>query len=366
MVPYDQRFAHLLTRIRLTELGRLQFDGLAAATCLADANCATAGPDSELTLQWLGGMRIARAGDPPAGACANVFVGGDDALGAPCDDDAECLTGRCWGCPGICRATAAIGAACGGDAPCADSGVCALQAGGGFRCVPIAPRLVGDACLGICDLFTPPCAACAVGSWCNAGVCALALPLGATCTIQSDEPCLAGLTCLDVVDPICATPLPDGAPCGLGDCLGGPRFCVGSPVTGSSAYQTGICWHDPNSTPCGQGTCPVETYCTDASGAGKCTKFAHLGEPCQWQFNTCLEGYCDGSLQICVPYQPCPMASCAMAWCNPDGTCPAKRLDDPCQTDDDCNAPYNVILGKCAGGTCRAWNAACSYPADTP
>ncbi len=213
----------LLGRIRLVELGRLQYNPSAAAACLAEANCASNAGTMLFTLAWLGGMHVPRPGATEPAACLDVFTGGTSAVGAACDDDKECASGRCWGCPGVCRATAMPGAPCGRDVPCADSEVCAKDTAGIQRCLPLAPIALGEACTAAtCDTWNgTPCVACESGTWCDrvSGTCKQELPDGATCT--EANACASGQTCVYANPNLahCSKPLPDGALCiGYADC----------------------------------------------------------------------------------------------------------------------------------------------------
>ena len=351
----------LLNRLRLAELGRLDYDGVAAAECLAAESCATAG---NLMRNWLGGMHIPRPGQVAvAGPCGKIFSGGKVALGTACDDDAECATGRCWGCPGICRAPVALGAACGSDAPCPDDGVCEGTPSNGHVCAPVTALPIGATCSDVwaCDAFYPSCATCdAAGGWCSpAGVCAGPLPAGAACSWP--EPCAAGLTC---VNGICAAPLPDGATCATStDCDANANECYpawGGESVGEHVYK---CWHDPNSVPCGATGCPIGTYCFNGTGAGKCAPNRKVGAPCTPGIDACDLSFCSLDTNKCTAYKPCAASSCAVALCNADGSCPNRRLGDACSEDSECSDYQLLFNGVCFGGVCRAGGPACSLPA---
>ena len=94
----------LRQRIALVRLGRLNYDSVAAAACVAGISAEN---------WWrifanLSAFTTARTGDRAMPAeCTHVF-GGGLTPGQVCDDDAECQQGRCWGCPTSLRATAPV------------------------------------------------------------------------------------------------------------------------------------------------------------------------------------------------------------------------------------------------------------------
>ncbi len=358
----DPDLEPLLNRIRLTELGRLNYDGLAAAQCLAAATCGNADGWRPLVCEWLAGLHITRPGQALLpGQCAKVFSGGQAPVGADCDDDAECAKGRCWGWPAICRLRVAIGAPCGSDAPCEDNAVCRKNDAGQQRCAAVGTLEVGATCDrgADCDVFFPTCAACDPGTgWCDAGGhCAALLPAGATCTEFGS--CQAGLTCMDEAGGICAAPLADGAICkGYDDCDATKPLCQDASGADTQSTAPSRCWHDLNSTPCGSGSCAIGTYCADGSGAGTCAKDLQLGEICKSSWDVCDLGTCRSVDKVCSPYKPCASPSCALVNCKADGTCPLHRIGDSCSDDSDCYYYSLMPNGWCFDGVCRAENPA--------
>ncbi len=245
------------------DAGKLCAESLATVACDTTTNVARALPQS----------------------CTQMFEG-ELATGAICNLDEECESRRCVlpadamcaegaCCPGICGDTN-LGAAddacvrsndcnagdfCGGDHVChalgADGDTCTTdaQCGVGLACslgACRAPGAIGERCLfgrcadlgANCDTDTTckplggPGAACTDGSQCSpfaectaAHVCALVPSLGQAC----DGRCTAESWC-NPDSNLCATPLPDGAPCPNGaSCLS--NHCAEGPVFDACKVQ---------------------------------------------------------------------------------------------------------------------------------
>ncbi len=306
------------------------------------------------------GLHIRRPIDLPIpGACSSTFSGGTVALGGACDDDAECATGRCSGCPGVCRGAAPTGSECGQDQPCTDTDGCVRQ-NGHYACTRLTQLAIGAASPSgrSCDLFGPGCTSCTASGSVDdpvTGLCTANLPLGATC-VEARE-CADGLTCR--TGGHCEVPLPPGATCASDECAVGA--CTYTGMFDADGKPLATCWSNPNTTPCGSAVCDSKRTCVH----GSCVKHKQVGEQCVWAQDDC-------DLSVCGPdgtctYQPCAMASCGVAVCNADGTCPVKRVGDACSVNDDCDfVPGGTLMPVCDKGRCRADNVACYFPAGTP
>ena len=366
-------YYHVLDRIRLVELGRLKYDGVAASRCLAAVSCLTNGghwatpwTGEPLTLEWLGGIEPESAAAADAGGCSAVFFGGQAEVGQACDDDAECTSGRCWGCPGRCRVPTVADTPCGRNTPCELGMNCLPSRFGGFRCVPRRPIAIGGACLPAAQhqwQHNDGLAPCAPGGWCSdaTGICEALGDLGALCT--SWDQCTPGLACAGSKNPRCTFPVPVGGICqNTFDCVGngnGSVQCLPADLS-SNGKVIQRCWQDAATTPCGTGSCPLGSYCADRTGKGICATNRQPGASCVPGATGCNLSYCDYDKHVCTTFQHCASPSCPMEFCENDGSCPAARIGDSCSLNPDCN------YYACLDGQCRAPNAACGYPENTP
>ena len=342
-------------RMRLAELGRIQYDCNAASVCLLTATDLGKARNIiyRLTAYWKTSIPDVTV-DP---ACLQVFTGKLTA-GADCDDDAECASGlRCWGCPGVCRAPVATGAACGNPtAVCDDTDFCIQN-----LCVSNPIFTNGQ----VCDDPAKPHEQ----------------------VLAEQMPCVAGLSCepTNASDPwsywTCATPDPykaDGQLCsGPKQCVGtcangtctsdadGKAFtaneCVGKPCIPAGAGKK-VCWSTSNpKLPCGTTPgCDTGQYCSLINAALACKPLPKPGEPCA-DSDICDGGLCNATTGLCDPqYTTGCAASCQQYYCHADGTCGGKDLGDDCTTDEECN-PW-IKTNKCVNGKCRRFgplNRAC-------
>ncbi len=362
---------NLRQRLRLVELHRVAFDGVAAAACIAAMDCSGRLPDD-----YVGGPRIDDPRYPIPEACSRVFVGALPA-GQRCADDVECASGRCWGCPGVCTAPAATGAACGRNVACSKHDVCFAG-----HCRAFTAATQGETC-GLPNILDDgsayaiddtetfiPCAA-ALGCYgppVNGYATCIPLPTlgqpcGAGACFPSDLGCANGL---------CA-PVATGGPCGAG-CTADP--CSGIQCAGDSNCTFAssdnhptqyICWPTASpSMPCGEVMCPPSEHCVD-SVTGSCALPKPDGYPCKFELDMC-EHICDTTLKKCGQWPVCKEPSCAH--CNASGFgCLLRRVGDSCVANADCD-PDGYMNGVhtvgCVQGQCERINAACGWPENTP
>ncbi len=326
-------------RLRLVELGRLQFDGIAAAQCLQAMDC---GILAEIVP--LGAPHRTNQVQPAPEPCARIFHGALE-MGQGCQDDAECATGACWGCPGTCRAPVARGAKCSVDSVCGVDDTC-IDA----TCEEAAPRGPGQACVTTYG--------CTEGYSClgfpntSPNKCVPALKAGDACTFFCDQEWLA---CVKGKCQQAAI----GAPCTDGtDCPSG-AYCQ------ADIAGTQRCWpYRSNLEPCGAGACPSVQHCVDAKTI-TCASMLADGEPCDAPHSIC-QNVCDAATLHCRAWQVCQDPSCVN--CSPDGvTCLDLRVGDPCSgttctdADPDMQQIYPMI---CANGQCALRNKACMWLAN--
>ncbi len=310
-------------RVALVQAGRVSYDALAAAECLA-------ADDGKNTLQIayaLSGWKAPRAGAasvPPP--CLKVFVGTQQ-MGADCDDDAECAAGRCWGCPtGVCTTGVALGQACGRKAPCAE---------------------------GLCFMGT-----------CQTDV---ALPLGATCVDVANAAsvtpsndiwftqitCQSPWVCLNAANGLgkCAVGLPAGANCGPQPCAA-DLYCI----NGHCSIPTA-----PVVT-CGSTACKLDETCDQTSQ--KCQQWALPGASCA-NGEPCAQSTCDPTSKKCAVENSCG-PTCQPMQCDKAKGCQLNKLGDPCvdKCKDDDVLSTSLL---CAKGVCRRKdNPACTFPPVVP
>ncbi len=314
----------LRQRIRLVELGHLAYDADKAGLCVAASACGDAFVRVEAASSFI--SRLWTQPLPPP-ECTAIFSG-TLGVGAPCEDDAECAVGRCWGWPhAVCTTPAAHDTSCGTNAPCVD----------------------GDLCLfALCRTEAP-------------------LPLHAKCdTAQniltssrwndfwgSQIQCAAGTECVGLTehDGNCQPIQKDGGHCidwsiclSGSDCING--VCTPQPDTGDAPR-------------CGKKWCQSSEYCADDGIS--CLPWAHSGESCAGG-QRCLNSVCLTDSKVCSVGNPCG-PSCAPSLCRADGVCLEPRIDDSCTTDKDCATPQLYIPRlACVGGHCyRTDNPALSW-----
>ncbi len=315
----------LRQRIALVSRGRLQYDPVAAAACIAGVSAENWGR----VFASLSAFTSARADGPAMPAeCLRVFTGGLSS-GQACDDDAECQEGRCWGCPtAVCTAPVNLGAACGRKAPCADGSLC----------------------------FDGSCRA------------DVALPAGATCLTPDNQNTAVNANDQWFNQIRCASPLRCiGSAIDRGVCVAGlPELSACQHDWDCSA--TDIC-HNGQCQPyptqpyflCGAQTCRAGEICDYLMG--KCRAVALLGDSCtKGQF--CVDSACSSDERICMAETPCA-ADCMPENCQPDGTCTVANLGTTC-TSTCADDVYWPDL-QCLGGTChRGVNPACTFPPTVP
>ena len=331
-------------RLRLVELGRLTYDGVAAAQCLAQINCGTVMADparffGEPGRTW----QLSSAPEP----CARIFHG-TLPLGVRCEDDAECGEGACWGCPGDCRLPVSRGAACGREASCGPADWC-LDG----TCVAAAPRKAGESCSGIkggCE----PGLTCRKPSAGTHNTCAVELLAGDACMYacySEDLACLGGFCKYATF----------GAPCTTTNQCPWQMLCT--PDIAGHAQCLPVAWPFE---PCGQGFCPSSQHCTDAA-SGKCAPLILDGAPCDSEPLHCAN-HCNPSTNRCGPWQICAETSCVD--CAADGVgCYDNRVGDAC-SGDSCDDPdpafQQVFPMVCVESHCERTNPACAFPPGSP
>jgi hypothetical protein len=309
--------------------------------------------DEILELAWQGhyAVDLSRAGaclalwksmpcnvDPSAEPGNCVFGATDLALrpavppGGSCTYSNECVGGYCSGrpgCPGICVANPAAGAACDNDR-CGDDAYCHEG-----TCRPRGK--VGEPCHGHWDV-------CAGNLWCagyveaksdpqpepeRPGVCARPRGEGVGCAVyEGGVNCRADLFCdWGAADPTCRTRLPGGADCGAADACADGLTCKGlahrgdHPRGAHAAVVTrgrcvpfadagGAC--EPAAYVSG---CPSDMLCDDKTRT--CRHTGGLGDPCErarihagsprdrpvaalrWCYG---DLYCDAATHTCAPH----------------------------------------------------------------
>lgn len=308
----------LRERIRLVELGRLQYDGAAAGSCIAAATC----ENVDAIHQALGGFVAAvkiRAKVPDV--CWKVFSGTKQA-GQPCDDDAECAQGRCWGKSGaVCMTPSKHGEACGANAPCAIGDLC--DAG---TCVTDVPLPVGATCANPDDIgavayandFYDTVLTCDVGLRCRGSKTLYA----GTCTVTA----------------------PDGAKCKAWFNCGMGKDCVG-----------GICQPALYLPSCGTATtCSESEHCDPSNWS--CKPWAKPGSVCDASTD-CADGQCQPD-STCSATNLCG-STCPFIKCSGTGVCQIARLGDACASNTDCKGvPGLAPTMLCIDKTCRRINVA--------
>lgn len=320
-------------RIQLAEAGRLHYDPVAAATCLRDT-----APDRFWYVDTVLQMFRVRWPDVdvPA-ACANVFTG-SKATGQPCDDDAECASGRCWGCPtGVCVQPVARGEACGRSHACGPDDICANGV-----CTPLRVDLPAGASCDMAvnqnpvanvvysDFISTPALGCAPNLACvgdgiaATGTCQAMRPAGSACASSSE--CSGTLVCHD-----------------------------------QKCQDASVVWPPVH---CGAVTCKAGEACATSLATPTCLPAALPGEACDPTV-ACTPGTC-GADHRCTDGRKCSGA-CPLDLCAADGQCHVPRLGAACSSAKDCANPSDVYGWPgltCDGGVCRRYmETACSFPA---
>ena len=353
-----------------------------AKACLRDRDCQSAlcDPGTKLCAAPACGDGKRNGGE------ADVDCGGPCALlcaaGARCDEDADCLGGRCSGavclpscadgvkngaetgldCGGYACSPCAIGAGCGAGSDCV-SGVCQ-----GGRCV--APSCVdgakGEAETGLdCGGACAPCKpgkGCATGDDCESTVCAGTICASPSCTDHAKNIEETGVDC---GGPKCGKcPLGQGCAshvdCASGVCSAG--VCVAPSCT------DGVKDKAETDVDCGGGACPpcgpslaclADTDCASASCAlGKCTA-AKCDDGVLNGDETTIDcgGLCPPCAlgDVCGIPEDCETIACAGNVCVPPACDDHVRNGD--ETGVDCGGP---TCGKCPGGQGCATVADCA------
>jgi hypothetical protein len=228
---------------------------------------------------------------------------GTRAVGAPCNEAAQCAAGDCafsdGGNCGVCVATTPLGQPCtrSGASHCAGDSICTAASEGGTVCVAVT---LGDAGAGCGTEF----AVCEPGLYCDDTTMSCAVPA------TVDEPCSQGTACM--------TPL---------ICVGAPSGACQQPgEAGASCQSTADC--EPG-LGCSGGQCVVLVW-------------AMPGQSCS-ALAPCLVG---------------DLGACPVSSSTSQGTCPAIIADgQPCDPSD--YAASCDTFATCFGGTCALTPAAC-------
>lgn len=312
--------------------GRVTFDGLAAARCLASARSSLA-----LGCRW-----NLEAFDHPV--CGEVFFGTVE-NGAEClphdgwgiAPPVECRAGICVGsgdaCPAACRARPALGEHC-------DDGT--LRCGAGQRCAD-----------GECRTLPGENELCLLGS-CGDGLVCLRLEGESRCRPRAtpETQCGDDFVCapfggMRCVESICEMVLRLGDPCVASyNCPDG-LVCRSEPESVEKACRPPATLNEScvEHDACAEGTyCqefPSDTFPTPA----RCVRLLAAGEPCERDLVCAIGLWCDTSSRVCTPKiaqgQPCNPVFGHDAQCSPPQTCradgvcgPAPKRGDACDPDD--------------------------------
>lgn len=318
--------------------GRIVFDDLAAAECLASLETQLA----DCTWDPLEGDELL--------ACDRAFRG-NVRDGETCvrDFPPECMEGR-WCArddrtqPGVCEPYRVPGD------PCATYLACGFPDGWCFDDVCISVGAVGVSCAS--DLECQRELICLDGS----------------CTEPYEGAPCTGYACgrdLQCVDSMCVAGLPEGSACGASmpvgcaagtACWGDPRRC-----TSTAGHAEGhVCYAIEGS---------IGDSCRDALvcrvelthlfyGQGTCVVGQPVGLPCD-ETRVCAKGArCVGGrcTRVVTPREPCgPDAACPLGFRCERGAC--EPLPAPAQR---CTPEVGCLQGLCVGGVC------CLAPEHTP
>lgn len=258
---------------------RGQYDGRAAACCFqhwAEGSCES--------VAW---------GDDPA---CSAMARGAQALGADCEEDADCVGSTYCelsrGCPGTCVAYAAPGASCELGERCVDGVACVEGVCRERGCVGASCTGTSDCALGLRCLFEGATGTCraprGAGESCDAQSAYCDMHLGCVYTGQDAqgacrEPGGLGDACHDDgncrADYHCAGPDADA-----------PNTCQPAPHEGSPCTVT------PESDSCfGQ-----RHLLFACSPSQTCELFPRAGDPCDAGRDQCQYSKCDAASGRCV------------------------------------------------------------------
>jgi hypothetical protein len=208
--------------------------------------------------------------------------------------------------------------------PCAQ-----ILAGDLPSCVTAGTRAAGQSCS-----YPSQCSSlnCTVGGGTKCGVCAIAGPAGADCSVAGVV-CNDGLRCNDahvceVIPPSTRYSAKEGEPCTVADgCADTSLFCDNNvavpvctkyPTLGMSCLNTGTCFGD--------------SYCQNGQ---TCVALPAVGAPCGGATATSSNGFCAKN-----------------ATCSATGMCVAKSsIGVPCVTNDQCSSELSCA---CTDTTCAS------------
>ena len=332
---------------------------------------------------------IASGQDPDAECAGTHFCNGSNScrkvVRDTCAASSECLLGNCVDgvccgttCNGACQAcnlAGNVGACtsipsgldpaneCSGTQVCNGAGGCRKVVGD--TCALSSECLLGNcvdgrccdsACNGLCEacnLGTPgmcssvangqdPANECAGVTSCNGSGQCTKLPLGATCSANTE--CNSGF-CVD------------GACCGTSSCAGTCTSCNPAETVGGVAGACDLIVEDTDpDNECANGGCtgtgacqePLGSTCTDDSecASGFCADGVCCNGACDQECEECsAAGLCTNHPENTDPELDCPGAQiCSML-----GTCVNAPNGNPCPAT---GADANCVSGWCADGVC--------------
>lgn len=270
--------------------GRIQYDPVKGATCLAEATALGCDDFFARSPLALPACRAALVGTVAAdGACIAHAACADGlfcsrpteearcegtcaAIGAGrCDADAHCPAGqRCvhdWQVGNHCAAPSTAGAPCNVDEACA-AGLHCPYAEGGSTCRALPA--VGELCSGACVAGST----CALAPGAAESRCTRTPVAGDPCV---DASCADGFWCdLDASEQgLCRARAASGEPCTASSCAAG-LVCVGAPATCRPVAALGEpCVDD---THCGAYRAVTLAFCEP--GSDTCALLPDVGEPC--------------------------------------------------------------------------------------
>ena len=388
--------------------GRLAFDGVAAAACLATID--TMNCDGFTFVETREECRdvvtgLVAVGDPCYSGPPNFAVASSECSGGYCDMSGQACPGECvalkaddeacagsdecqpesWCFEQVCTPRPAIGEACSSDA--CPYGASCITAPNETEGVCVARSEAGQAC----DESEP----CSFGFQCLGGECHSKVATGEPCVHPWN--CADGERCLDRdgEGPTCGGPGGADVPCGShADCVTDhycgfeePRVCLPRIDVGLACTQDGQCvagaWCNLETGECqasvGDGdsclmngfpagsfeACEPGLKCMDD---GLCHPVGAEGDPCHASnVTTCEEGlYCDrsdstcqpaaGQGEACNPHSPvtcagalaclCDDAACSLYSFTLPHSCAPRRADG-----EECFATAECAIGSSCVGT---------------
>ncbi|HEX2571054.1 MAG TPA: Dickkopf N-terminal cysteine-rich domain-containing protein [Polyangia bacterium] len=293
------------------QAGRLGFDGVAAAKCLAYYRAPRCSLDAENIDNYNACGRLYR----PA-----VRDGGT------CKINTECRSNICNafgppGCPGVCAATAGCNRlSCYEDEFCGSSGACALRGALGEPC---------DAQLGL-DV-------CQAGLVCQGSTCSVPAKENDSCTAR--EQCAAGLFC-DLTSNTCKPRLAIGDACASQESCQDGLLCTAttSPPTAGVCKPTldfpSACDPDLATAPA---LCPVHAECD--TNTRQCVERLAPGASCATESCQMIIFYCDESTLTCQePLDP-------GATCTPPSS--SDPTHNPCGASGQCDPATRKCVLAC-------------------